>query len=269
VLKAVLLSALAVGCASGESPTDAGKTASEATGDAAATPPTAAATEPPTGDPATLAPDEPSPQDQAARTAFRTMTSPGVSPQEWEAANQKLQDIGAPALPVLVEGLGSDVTVNREMASTVLALFGSAAKPAAQDLIAALEDESIFVRANVAAALLQMPEHVDRVVPVLAEFLAGDDVDLRRMAAMNLAAVDVEQARPLMPQLITSLGDSDREVVYYAVQLLGRMGPEAATALPKLRALETDGDPELKSAAATAILQIEPAAAPQNDANQE
>ena len=109
VQKAVLLSALAVGCASGESPTDAGRTASEATGDAAATPPTAATTEPPTGDPPTLAPDEPSTQDQAARTAFRTMTSPGVSPQEWEAANQKLQDIGAPALPVLVEGLGSDV----------------------------------------------------------------------------------------------------------------------------------------------------------------
>src|SRR5690606_39580853 len=94
--------------------------------------------------------------------------------------------------------------------------------------------------------------------------LAGDDVDLRRMAATNLAAVEVEQARPLMPQLITALDDTDREVVYYAVQLLGRMGPEAKAALPKLRALGTADDPELKSTVATAILQIEPQSEPES-----
>jgi hypothetical protein len=257
------------GCSSGDSPQgDATAPAAKATSESPAQPAAAVPThenQPTATDaPMTSASQEPSPQEQAARTAFRTMTSPAVSTQEWEAAHQKLQEIGEPALPVLVEGLQDKQTFKREMASTVLALFGPAAEPVAEQLIAALGDESVFVRANVAAALLQMPEHVERVVPVLAEFLAGDDVELRRMAATNLAAVDAEQARPLMPQLITALDDSDREVVYYCVQLLGRMGPDAEAALPKLRALQTEGDAELKSAVSTAILQIEPETAPES-----
>jgi HEAT repeat protein len=252
---------LVAGCSSGETPQAEGETALQLPGtqDAPAESPMPdSTTQPPaaTNDSTMPAADEPLSQQQEARTAFRTMTSPGGSTQQWEAAHQKLQEIGEPALPVLIEGLQHEETVKREMASTVLALFGPAAEPAADKLIVALNDESIFVRANVAAALLQMPEHVDRVVPVLAEFLASDEVDLRRMAATNLAAVEVEQARPLMPQLIVALDDSDREVVYYAVQLIGRMGPAAAEALPKLRSLESDDDPELTSAVATAILQI-------------
>lgn len=253
VQTSVLLTAFVTGCSSEEEPPNAG----QATRDGTTASPASEARDQPEEQEPKPASTQPSPQEQAARIAFQTMTSPGVSTEEWEAANQKLQEIGPPALPVLVEGLGSEETVRREMASTVLALFGPAAEPAAQELIKALEDKSIFVRANVAAALLQMPEHVDRVVPVLAEFLAGEDVELRRMAATNLAAVDIEQARPLMPQLITALDDSDREVVYYAVQLLGRMGPDAAMALPKLRALANHEDPQLKSAVETAILQIE------------
>lgn len=261
VAAALLLPSLVSGCSSDEAPqADTKMPVTEATADAPVSQPTDGATaqqQPAATDKSTSpAAHEPSPQEQAARTAFRTMTSPAVSTQEWEAAHQKLQEIGEPALPVLIEGLQAKETVRREMASTVLALFGPTAEPAAEKLIAALDDESIFVRANVAAALLQMPEHVDRVVPVLAEFLAGDDVDLRRMAATNLAAIDAEQARPLRPQLIAALDDTDREVVYYAVQLLGRMGPDAEAALPKLRSLETEADAELKSAVATAIGQI-------------
>lgn len=199
---------------------------------------------------------------QAAETAFRTMTADPITPAEWEAANQRLQEIGKPALPVLVEGLKSSDQVKREMASTVLAWFGVEASPVADELIFALKDESTFVRANVATALLQMPEHVDLVVPVLAEFLSSDDTDLKRMAATNLAAIDADKARPLMPQLIDALQDTDRDVVYYSVQLLSRIGPDAAPALPALRSLETD-DEELASAVETAILLIDPDSEPE------
>lgn len=201
--------------------------------------------------------EEKSEQRRAAEIAFHTMTTENITPPEWEAANQKLQEIGQPALPVLVDGLQSSRTVEREMASTVLAWFGIEAEPVAEDLVAALDDDSSFVRANVATALLQMPDHVDRVVPVVAEFLQSDDADLRRMAAMNLAAIEASQARPLLPHLIDALGDGDRDVVYYSTQLLGRLGRDAEEALPALRALETGSDQELKTAIDTAILQIE------------
>jgi HEAT repeat protein len=261
LIAALVLPGLMTGCSSADSPqAEAVAPAAKATTEVPADSPTLDAAPPQSdaNDPAMPAEDEPSPQEQAARTAFRTMTSSTASTQEWEAAHQKLQEIGAPSLPVLLEGLQAEETIQREMASTMLALLGPAAEPAAEKLIAALDDESIFVRANVAATLLQMPEHVERVVPVLAEFLASDDIEVRRMASLNLAAVEVEQARPLMPQLIAALDDSDREVVYFAVQLVGRMGPDAKAALPKLQSLDTADDPELTSAVATAILQIEP-----------
>lgn len=207
--------------------------------------------------PAAATPPE-SAERQAAEAAFRMMTTENVSPTEWEAANQRLQEIGQPALPVLVNGLGSDDQTKREMASTVLAWFGIEAESVATELIAALDDKSAFVQANVATALLQMPDQVDRVLPVLSKFLESEDADLRRMAATNLAAIETEKALPLLPQLIVALGDRDRDVVYYATQLVGRMGPAASAALPKLQAIDAGEDETLKSAVMTAILLIDP-----------
>lgn len=204
-----------------------------------------------------------SPQTKQAEKAFQTLSAQGVTPAEWEAALQTLQEIGAPALPVLVDGLKSSEQVKREMASTVLALFGADAEPVADSLVAALDDKSSFVRANVAAALQQMPDqadYADQVVPVLAGLLESDEPDLKRMVATNLISVETDAARPLMPQLIASLDDEDRDVVYYCAQVLGNMGPDAAVALPKLRALETADDDELQAAVTMAIESIAPEA---------
>lgn len=207
--------------------------------------------------------DGPAPEIGEAEAAFRTMTMENPDPDAWSAAYQKLEEIGAPALPVLLEGLKSELQMTREMASSVLAQFGARAESAADDLIAALDDESTFVRANVATALLQMPDHVDGVVPVFAQILAGEDAELRRTAATNLASIETAKVRPLVPQLIAALGDSDREVVFSVTQLLGRIGPDAADALPKLRVVGAEGDDDLQAAVATAILLIDPEIRPE------
>lgn len=210
--------------------------------------------------PAATAEDvQPSPEQREAASAFATMTAQNITPEEWDAAHQKLQEMGATALPVLLKGMQSDVQVEREMASTMLALVGADAQPAAGQLRLALEDESMFVRANVATALLQMPEQVDAVLPVVSEILKSDEVNLRQMAAMNLAnlaAVDAEVAQPLLPTLIERLDDEDRVVVYHIVQLLGRLGPGASGALPKLEGIDAGDDEELQAAITTAVEQI-------------
>ncbi len=93
-------------------------------------------------------------------------------------------------------------------------------------------------------------------MPVLAEFLESDDVNLRRMAAVNLVAFD-RQAEPLLPKLISALDDEDPEVVEHVVRVLGQVGPPAKSALPRLRELSACEVEAVAVAADVAILQIE------------
>jgi len=104
-----------------------------------------------------------------------------------------------------------------------------------------------------------MPDQVDDVLPVVTEILDSEDANLRQMAAMNLAnlaAVDAEAAEPLLPTLIAQLDDNDREVVFHIVQLLGRIGPPAGDALPKLKELDADDDEQLQTVISAAIERI-------------
>jgi hypothetical protein len=209
-----------------------------------------------TGSPA--APRPPlSPAAQEAAATFRKMTSEGVSPEEWESAREKLLEIGSDAILVLADGLRDSSAIRRETAATLLAWFGAEAHEAAPALKHALSDPSEFVRANAATALVQMEEHAADVVPVLGAFLESDDPALRTMAATNLAVIAPDRAAPILNQLIRALDDSEPGVVLAVVELLGRMGPSARDALPKLRALNVSREESLRLAVTAALLQIE------------
>ena len=242
-LVAALSSLLPLGCSSQDPPAEESDS------------PAAAAAEPeeisePQDDPIV----EKTPELIEAEAAFQRMSDP--DPDAWDAGYKKLLEIGAPALPVLLAGLESEVPGERTNASTVLADFGPAAEPVADDLIAALGDESQFVRSNLAATLLQMPEHADQAVPVFVEILLGESDELRLSAATNLSSVEAEKLLPFMPQFVTAVEDEDRTIVLHAAQLLGRIGPQAADALPKLKSLTVENDDELQSAISAAIESI-------------
>ena len=190
-----------------------------------------------------------------AEQAFRSMSSPERG--AWDAGYKKLLEIGEPALPVLLAGLESENLGERINASTVLFDLGPTAKPVADDLIAALGDESQSVRSNLAATLLQMPEHADHAVPVFVEILLGEGDEMRLSAATNLSSVETERLLPFVPKLIAALDDEDRNVVLHVSQVLGHVGSAAAEALPKLKAITAENDDELQSALATAMERIE------------
>jgi HEAT repeat protein len=200
---------------------------------------------------------QPSAEERAARDAFLTMTREDVSQDDLDDAMEKLLAIGAPAAPVLAQGLRADEPLEREMAAMMLASLGRDAAAARDELTAALKDDSAFVRANAATALAQMEGQTAVVLPVFAEFLGGEDENLRKMMATNLGVLDASDAKPLLGRLTELLQHMDRDVQLAVVAFLGRMGADAQTAVEQLKALDTTDDAELETAVTAALLQIE------------
>lgn len=196
------------------------------------------------------------PQTAEAREAFQTLTTPGVDPAAWEAAQQKLITLGADAAPVLLEGLRSANPMEREMAATVCALSGSPSAELQTALITCLSDEAPFAKASAAAALASVPEHQAQAISTLTDLLADSDPQLRRMAAANLSSFG-EEASEQLPRLTAVLADDDTEVVMPVIHLLGRMGPTAVDAVPELQRIAFEETGEVKQAAEQALLQIQ------------
>ena len=181
----------------------------------------------------------------------------GVSQKELDESTQKIQDLGADALPALKEGLKSNEPLKREMAATMLVLLGAEAVDASDALVEALNDESEFVRANVATALAQMEGQASHVIPVFGEFLESDDPNLQTMAAMNLGVIDPAEAKPLIEQLTNTLDSNDPAILLPVVELLGKIGPDAKPAVEKIKSLDTTDNAALETAVNVAVMQIE------------
>jgi HEAT repeat protein len=191
-----------------------------------------------------------------AREAFRVLITPGSDSAAWETAQKQLVALGPEATPVLLDGLKSDHSIERETAATVCALSGVEDVHLKAALTKCLSDEVSFVRANAAAALAQSPEHQLQVMSTLTDLLADTDPQLRRLAAANLGSFGEEASRELS-KLTAVLTDSDAEVVTPVIQLLGRIGPRAVDAVPQLQKIAFEQDGDLKQAAERALLLIQ------------
>lgn len=193
-----------------------------------------------------------------ARAAFVALMATDTSPEDWEAQHMRIVELGESSVPVLAEKLSSNIPFERETASSLLALLGPLGVDAADAIALAMQDPSGFVRANAAAALAQIPGRGEETIPVFAKLVLADDPQLRRMATTNLATFG-PPAPALVANLTEALQGDDIESLLPAVELLGRIGPSARAALPRLQqiAFETTSDPSLRSAAQQAVAQIE------------
>jgi len=163
----------------------------------------------------------------AVVAAFETLSSLTASPGEWEQAQQTIIEHGAGALPVLVEALRSKDGFRRETSSSLLAMLGPDAAPAEDALIAALNDESVYVRANAATALCTLPGHDEAAIAVFIELLASDEPHLRQMAAMNLANYGTAAA-PFADRIAAAVKDAPPDVSQPVIQLLQQLSESGA-----------------------------------------
>jgi HEAT repeat protein len=145
-------------------------------------------------------------------------------PQANGAARARLAAIGLPALPALVEALGSWDNKTFNQALQVIEAIGAPARPA---LVAALESEALYVRLHAREAVAAMQWRGADVEEPLARALRAPAPLDRASAARTLGAL---HAREHAGDLVALLGDADPDVVREAALALAELGAKQATA---------------------------------------
>lgn len=122
----------------------------------------------------------------------------------------------------------------------------------------ALQDRTQF---NWTIAEIRRIGWADRsTIRTLAEASRDLQYDVRGVAYGALAGVAARSSSSAMGTLVQGLGDSSPQVRLRVVGLLGLLGKDARSALPRLKAMgETDPDPHVRSATYAACAAIETA----------
>jgi HEAT repeat protein len=165
------------------------------------------------------------------------------------------------AIPPLVDALNdSDIGVEYYAAES-LGRFGKSATNAIPALLKSFADRDYRIRQSAATALSKIsPEITEKeVVPVLFHQL-DDPNAWHNGALMDLLQLNLKPD-VLIPHLIKALDDSDgsdKSIQVNAIRALGKFGPAAKEAVPKLIRLQTDENPFVRQEITNALKQIEP-----------
>lgn len=159
----------------------------------------------------------------------------------------------AMAMPILIKGLSSRITEVWQSATYLLRQMGATAVPA---LLEILSDREQDTRQVIAARVLGQigPEAVAAVAGLVKE-LACEKTHVRQGAAEALAAIG-QTAEPAVPALVNLLADWNPQVRQAAAKSLARVGHAAGVAVPALIQLLTDREDEVRESAVQALAQI-------------
>lgn len=166
--------------------------------------------------------------------------------------------IGAESAPSLASALASNDGRVRTGAARALAEIGPPAAAEGSAMFAAFDKEKDGgIRAALLMALARTGADPDRTVPLLLEAIRGADEPQRHAATNGLLGSKAMQERAV-PALLKTLETGDPASRHRAAQVLGRIGPGAAKAVPMLvdRARGEPGE----AAYPAALAQIGPAA---------
>lgn len=174
--------------------------------------------------------------------------------ESWNNLYNQLLAFKTAAVPVLKTGLQSNEVVRREAASTMLAALGPDAKSADDVLVAALKDESIFVRSNVAATLSVLPGHEEQVLPVLVQLAKSDDDTNQMTSAIALGNLGPNGAAAV-PQLIDLVKTGSPQTKQYACLALGQIGSKSPQVIAVLNAAKqnTENSDDVRTAATESL----------------
>lgn len=205
-----------------------------------------------------------------------------------ESAGWSLEQLGAIAVPALMQALGDDQWRVRERAARALGYIGPDASAAVFTLRFALKDGDKDVRAQSARALGKIGIAAAEAIPDLVKVLDDrrkavrfevahalgmfgpeaklatkglvrllyDREDIRNEAVQSLGRLKAAA----VPDLIRALADKNCDVRWGAAVALGEIGPEAKEAVPALIRAMGDEEEEVRDAAVRALGWIGPEA---------
>ena len=176
-------------------------------------------------------------------------------------ALERLRGTARPAVPALLAALNDeDRPVRLAATLALIAIDREAAAASVPVLIDILQNGDTLARRRTARAAASLGPAAKGAVPELLRALKADDVHLRLAAAEAVARVDRSQAKAGIEVLAGLLADKKHRssmVRAYALQALGRIGPDAKDALPVLAAVLDDDGP-FHGEAAAVMLKIDP-----------
>jgi len=183
-------------------------------------------------------------------------------PAQQAEALESLEAAGSEAAPVLASILQDRQRASAEvrcLSAELLGKVGAAAEAAGTSLIAALQDPDAHVRSVASAAVPKAGVPADVAVPALLDLLRQErnPVHVRALSEYR------EAAKPGLPLLEEILADSqlDSETRWNAARTIGKVGSEAASAVPALLAALQDPAATIREHAAEALGDIGPPAA--------
>jgi HEAT repeat protein len=177
--------------------------------------------------------------------------------QRW-AASRALYAMGTnarPAFPTLTNLLLHDSAAT--YGALPLAGMGSEGLP---PLLAALTNQSPFIRAAAARGLEEERSDLNIVVPALIARLSDRDTNVHQMAVTALGYLHAEPELAV-PALLKDFSGKDPQLRFLIVLHLGQFGTNAAPAVPMLLESLSGNDPRVRRTAAWALKKIDPAAA--------
>jgi HEAT repeat protein len=143
-------------------------------------------------------------------------------PQANGQARERLAAIGLPAVPALIEALGSWDNKTFNQAMQVLEKIGEPGRPA---LLAALDDERLYVRLHARELLVRLQWRGAEVEAALVRALASPYPLDRASAAQALGALHLSARKDALQALLL---DQDPDVVRSAALALAHLGAEEA-----------------------------------------
>jgi HEAT repeat protein len=167
-----------------------------------------------------------------------------------------------PAFDNLVAALNDqDAEVRFYAAMALVWIDASKAAPAVPNLIAGLESANQTIRYEAVASLSQVGKPAVAGLPGLRKFLQDPSLGLR--AALAMANIDPTQAAEAVPVLTASLEAGTTKFPYAQIDALKRIGAPAAAAAPALRKLLSAKEGHLRVCAAAALARVSPENVPE------
>ena len=174
---------------------------------------------------------------------------------------ENLEEDAAPALDAIIQRLADPNRFIRWAAArTVGYLPPEKAVLAVPALAHLIGDTDLEVRMAAAAVLEGFGPRARDALPALKHAILHGDADFRVAVIYTVSSIG-PAAAPAIPELIQALSTEqspDPRVRRAAADVLGKFGPLARAALPALRQLVGDDDPEVRIKASDAILSILP-----------
>ncbi len=158
-------------------------------------------------------------------------------------------------MPFFIAALADKKRLFPGMASAALTGLGDHGMEALPELIKELSDEHPDNRWSAAHAIAAIGSPAQSAVPALGKLLHDPDEKVRWYAAHALSEISPESDL-IVPELIYGLNDIDDDVRVYCIIALGRMEKLAVSALPDLKAVLGDENPNIVHQAKISIAKI-------------